>query len=106
MTYPDPAKKYILDMDTSDHSVGTVLPQVQGGTEVVVAYYSKALSVPKKNYCTTRKKLLAVIKAVKLFWPYQYGRMLRLRNDHATLIWLWKRAESSSQVAHWLKILA
>jgi len=83
LTYPDPAKEYILDTDASDHSVGAVLSQVQGGSEVVVAYYSKTLAATKKNYCTSRKELLAVVKAVKHFQPYLYGRTFRLQTDHA-----------------------
>jgi len=40
LAYSDPAKEYILDTDASGHSVEVVLSQVQGGTEVVVTYYS------------------------------------------------------------------
>jgi len=72
----------------------------------VVAYYSKVLSAPEKNYCTTRRELLAVVKVVKHFRPYLYGRTFRLRTDHASLIWLCRRAEPSSQVARWPEILA
>jgi len=106
LAYPDPAKEYILDTDASDHSVGAVLSQVQGGSEVVVAYYSKTLAAAEKNYCTTRKELLAVVKAVKHFRPYLYGRTFCLRTDHASLIWLCERVEPSSQVTRWLEILA
>jgi len=106
LAYPDPAKEYILDTDASNHTVGAVLSQVQDGREVVVAYYSKALLAAEKNYCTTRRELLAVVKAVKHFRPYLYGCTFRLRADHASLIWLCRRAEPSSQVARWLKILA
>jgi len=88
LAYPDPAKEYILDTDANNHNVEAVLPQVQDGREVVVAYYSKALSASEKNYCTTRRELLAVVKAVKHFRPYLYERMFRLRTDHASLIWL------------------
>jgi len=49
---------------------------------------------------------LAVIKSVKHFRPYLYGRPFRLKTDHASLIWLCKRAEPSSQVARWLEVLA
>jgi len=83
LAYPDPTKEYILDTDASDHSVGAVLSQVQGGNEVVVAYYSKTLSAAEKNYCTTRKELQAVVKVVKHFRPCLYGRTFRLRTDHA-----------------------
>jgi len=102
LAYPDSAKEYIPDTDASDHSMGAVLSQVQSGSQVVVAYYSKTLAAAEKNYCTTRKELLAVAKAVKHFRPYLYGRTFRLRTDHASLIWLCKRAEPSSQVARWL----
>jgi len=88
LAYPDPAKECIMNTEDSDHSVGAVLSQVQDGREVVVAYYSKALSAPEKNYCMTRRELLAVVKAVKHFRPYLYGRTFRLRTDHASLIWL------------------
>jgi len=50
LAYPNPAKKYILDTDASDHSVGAVLSQVQGGSEVVVAYYSKTFAAGEKDY--------------------------------------------------------
>jgi len=106
LVYLDPAKECILDTDASNHNVGPVLSKVQDGREVVVAYYCKALSAPEKNYCTTRRELLAVVKAVKHFRPYLYGRMFRLRTDHASLIRPCRRAEPSSQVARWLEILA
>jgi len=106
LAYPDPAKEYILDTDASDYNVGAVLSQVQGGTEVVIAYYSKTLSTAANNYCTTRKELLAVVKAAKHFRPYLYGRAFRLRTDHASLIWLCERAEPSSKVAQRMDSLA
>jgi len=96
LTYPDPAKDYILDTDTSDRSVAAVLSQLQGGTEVVIAYYSKSLLTTEKSYCTTRKELLAVVKVVKHFRPYLYGRAFRLRTKHASLMWLCKCTEPSS----------
>jgi len=53
---------------------------------VVIAYYNKALSIGKRNYCTARKELLAITNAVKPFQPHLYGRMLLLQTDHALLI--------------------
>jgi len=99
-------EEYILDTDASNHNAGAVMSQVQDGREVVVAYYSKALSASEKNYCTTRRELLAVVKAIKHFRPYLYGRTFRLRTDHASLKWLCRPAEPFSQVACWLEILA
>ena len=104
--YPDPAIKYILDTDASAVGVGAVLSQIQEGNERVIAYYSKTLGPAERNYCVTRRELLAVIKAVKHFRPYLYGQTFRLRTDHASLRWLCRRKEPSCQVARWLEILS
>lgn len=105
LNYPDPALPFILDTDASQWGVGAVLSQERDG-ERVVAYFSKAHSPPEKNYCVTRKELLAVIKAVKHFRPYLYGRKFQLRTDHASLIWLTKLKQPSDQVARWLELLS
>ena len=104
--YPDPVLPYILDTDASAVGVGAVLSQVQDGKERVIAYFSKTLSPPERNYCVTRRELLAVIKAVGHFKPYLYGRPFTLRTDHASLMWLCQRKEPSNQVARWLEILS
>ena len=104
--YPDPTLPYLLDTDASKWAVGAVLSQVQEGRERVIAYYSKTLSDSERNYCTTRKELLAVIKAIKHFRPYLYGRKFTLRTDHASLKWLCRRSQPSDQVARWLEALA
>jgi len=92
LAYPNPAKEYILDTDASNYTMGAYCHKSR--VEVVVAYYGKALSSAKKNYCTTRKKLLEVIKAVKQFQPHLYEKMFQLRTSHALLIWMCKRVKS------------
>jgi len=106
LAYSDPTLEYILGTNASDQNVSAVLSQVQESREIVVAYCSKFLSPTERNYCITRKELLAVIKSVKYYRPYPYGRRFRLATDHPSLIWLCKRAEPSSQVAKWFAILA
>jgi hypothetical protein len=43
--YPRPEGKFILDTDASNMGIGAVLSQVQDGSEEVVAYFSKTLSM-------------------------------------------------------------
>ena len=86
--------------------VGAVLSQIQEGKERVIAYYSKTLAPPERNYCVTRRELLAVVKAVKHFRPYLYGTKFKLRTDHASLRMLCRCHEPTVQVARWLKILS
>ena len=106
VTYPDPSRQYIMDTDASNEAAGAVLSQMVEGEECVVAYYSKTFSPPQRNYCVTRRELLAVVMAVNHFRPYLYGQEFRLRTDHASLLWLYKRTEPSHQVARWLESLA
>lgn len=56
------------------------LSQKQGREEKVVAYF--LLGQTQRQYCATRRELLAVIKSLAHFHPYLYGR------DHSSLRWL------------------
>ena len=63
---------YILDTDASAVGVEAV-SQIQKGKKRVIAYYSKTLAPPERNYCVTRRELLAVVTAMKHFGPYLCG---------------------------------
>ena len=104
--YPDPALEYILDTDASLEGIGAVLSQVQGGKERVISYYSRALDKSERNYCVTRRELLAVVMAVAHYRPYLYGKKFLIRTDHASLLWLCRRTTPTHQVARWLETLA
>ena len=103
LAYPSPEAGFIVDTDASNDAAGAVLSQCQGGEERAIAYYSKTFSMPQRNYCVTRRELLAVVMAVNHFRPYLYGKKFKLRTDHASLVWLYKRSEPSHQVARWIR---
>ena len=58
---------WYLDTDASDVGTGAVLSQVQDEEERVIAYVSKSLEGSEQRYCTARKELLAVVRALKHF---------------------------------------
>ena len=64
---------WYLGTDASDVGTGAVLSQIQDGEEHVIAYVSKSLEGSKQRYCTARKELLAVVRALKHFKCYLYG---------------------------------
>ncbi|KAL5005383.1 hypothetical protein ScPMuIL_018839, partial [Solemya velum] len=97
---------FILDTDSSDHSSGAILSQLHEGEEKVIFYYSTTHSAPERKYSVTRKELLAVIKAIKHFRHYLYGREFVLRTDHASLRWLMGFKEPQGQIARWLEFLS
>ncbi|UYV84725.1 K02A2.6-like [Cordylochernes scorpioides] len=88
LAYPDPGEPFILDTDASNTGIGAVLSQTQDGVERVIAYFSKTLSKPERNYCVTRRELLAIVKSIEHFHHYLYGQKFLLRTDHAALRWL------------------
>ena len=102
LQYPDPQQPFVLDTDASDHGIGAVLSQTIDGEERVVAYYSRSLSAPERNYCTTRKELLAVVDSVRQFHAYLYGAKFTIRSDHSALQWLRKLRDPEGQLARWL----
>ena len=53
--------KFILDTDASAYAIGVVLSQVQDGKERVIIYGSRCLDKAERNYCVTRRQMLAVV---------------------------------------------
>lgn len=97
--------EFILDTDASNDAIGAVLSQKQDGREVVICYGSRVLSNSEKNYCVTRKEMLAVVYSIKQFKHYLLRREFLLRTDHGSLVWLHKMKEPEGQMARWLEQL-
>ncbi|HSN23026.1 MAG TPA: reverse transcriptase family protein, partial [Methylomicrobium sp.] len=89
---PENTGQYILDTDASDVGLGAVLSQVQNGEERPIAFASRTLQRPERNYETTKKELLAVVYGLKQFKQYLLGRPIIIRVDHAALSWLKRTA--------------
>ena len=93
---------FYLDCDASNVGLGAVLSQKQGNSEVVIAYASRALSRPERNYDVTRRELLAIVYGLKAYKQYLLGRHFVIRTDHAALQWLQRTPEPMAQLARWL----
>jgi len=103
LSFPKEDGQFILDTDTSNHGIGAVLSQVQEGEEKVIAYYSRVFSKTERNYCVTRKELLAVVSSIKFFHHYLYGREFVVRTDHISLKWLMTFRNLEGQLVRWLE---
>jgi len=106
LAYPRPGGQYILDTDASAFAVGGVLSQVQDGEERVISFGSKALSRPERNYCVTRRELLAIVVFLKKYRHYVGGSRVRVRTDHGSLRWLCNFKNPEGQLARWLEVLS
>ena len=107
LAFPDFSKPFVVDTDASTSGVGAVLSQLDSeGRERPVAFISRALSTPERNYSVTRLELLAVVWALRYFKPYLLSQRFVLRSDHGSLRWLLNFKDPSGQMARWLDTLA
>ncbi len=106
VAYLDPDGQFILDTDASSLAVGTVLSQLQGGR---TRSGSRVLQTDTESTRATilcyPEELLAVVKVVRQFHPYLYGRHTVVRTDHAALSWLVSLRFPEGLMARWLERL-
>jgi transposase InsO family protein/predicted aspartyl protease len=106
LSFPVPDAPYILDTDASLTGIGAVLSQVIDGEERVLGYFSEALDPAERNYCVTRRELLAVVKALRHYHCYLYRRKFTIRTDHSSLRWLLNFRDPKDQLARWMDELS
>ena len=61
------------------------------------------LNKAEKNYCVTRRELLAIVDSLKSFHHYLYGCNFKVRTDHISLRWLMSFKNLEEQLARWLE---
>ena len=76
---PNNKDPFILDVDASNLAIGAELLQMQDGEEKVIAYSSFTLTPEQKNYCTTRKELLSIVRFTRQFRHYLLGKPFTVR---------------------------
>ena len=97
LAYPQPEGVLILHTDASNVSISGCLSQVQDGVERVLAYGSKGLSLAQRRYCTNKLELLAVVKFIKHYRMYLWGRRF--------LRWLTNFKDPEGMLARWISVL-
>ena len=106
LSFPREEGNFVLDTDASALGVGGILHQVQDGEERVLAYGSKKLNRQQRNYCVTRRELLAIVVFLREFRNYLLGQHFLLRTDHSSLVWLTCFKEPQGQLARWLEYIS
>ncbi|KRH92187.1 putative LTR transposable element, partial [Pseudoloma neurophilia] len=99
---PDLSKPFILTTDASECGIGAILSQKgDDGKERMISAFSKALEPAQKNYATTDKELLAIVKSVDHFRHYLLGKEFLLRTDHIALTFLHTCKNPTTRMLRW-----
>src|SRR4028119_1857670 len=83
-------KPFIMDPDASEHTLRGVIGQRDSaGNEHPVAFYSRTLTPPERNYLVTEKEGLAAVEVLKKHRPMLLGSSkITIRTDHQPLKWM------------------
>ncbi|CAI5690254.1 unnamed protein product [Oreochromis niloticus] len=101
LAYPDARQPFIVDTDASNVGVGAVLSQQgEAGERVVAAYFSRALGRAERNYCVTRRELLAVVLALLTPVDLVFGSPPEPEIDGGPEMDYYRRLRERLQVVH------
>ena len=101
LSYPCFQLPFVLSTDASDRAIGAVLSQVKEGEERPIAYWSRQLQKTEKNYSTIEREALAIVSAIKHFYPYLYGCKFILHTDHNPLTSLKGLKDVGGRLSRW-----
>ncbi len=94
-------EQFSIQTDASGYAIAAVLSQQFEDGEHPIAYASRQLSAPERNYSTVERELLAILFAVRQFHVYIYGRESILQTDHQPLIYLGRMKNSNARLMRW-----
>ncbi|KAG2190950.1 hypothetical protein INT47_009222 [Mucor saturninus] len=104
LAYPDKEMIQILTTDASTKGLGAILSQAPPDdpeNETVIAYGSRGLRGPERNYAATHLEALALVWGTSRFRHYLSGRRFILRTDHAALVYIIKNPNPSAKLSRW-----
>lgn len=73
--------------------------------KLLITYFSKSLTVHKKNYLTSDCKELAVVMAIKHWYHHLQGVKFLGVTDYASLAFLYLKKELLGRILRWVKFL-
>ena len=102
LAYPNFDREFTLETDASVQGLGAVLSQIQPDSKLhPVAYASRALSPPEKNYGITELETLAVVWAMSHFNQYLYGNPVTIYTDHTAVKAVLESPTPTAKHARW-----
>ncbi len=105
LTIPTAEDQYIIHTDASYAGVGGVLSVCRDGQEWPVAFHSRQLRSPEKNYSASEIECLAIVDTVRHFEAHLVGRKFMLETDHQALQYLKTKRSPNKRLTRWALFL-
>jgi len=105
----DPERPVTIETDSSDYAIGAICSQPdEKGTLHPVAYYSRKLKDPERNYDIHDKELLAMVEALRKWDTYckTTGPKITILTDHKNLEYWKTKKDLNLRQARWGERLA
>ena len=106
LALPNSSLSFILETDASDNCAGAALMQDIDGKDLPIAFFSRTMNAAEKNYATSQKELLAIVKTVEHFRQFLYRKEFTVKTDHAPLTSIKTNSKPSARIGRWLEDLA
>ena len=92
LTFYDPSKELVVQVDSSKDGIGAAL--LQDGKPI--EYASRTMTSTEERYAQIEKECLAVVFGLERFDQYTYGREVVVQNDHKPLASILQKPLSQS----------
>ncbi|KAA8495183.1 Transposon Ty3-I Gag-Pol polyprotein [Porphyridium purpureum] len=100
---PVPERAKRLFADASADAIGAVLLQQEnGGVWRPIAFISRRLKGPERNYSVSEKELLSILYAARKLRHYVMGAKVEFVTDHQALSWMWRQEAPTGRLSRWL----
>jgi transposase InsO family protein len=107
LQFPNSHWKFCVATDASNTGLGATLSQIdESGSEYVVAYLSRSLTLAERNLSTIEKECLAIVWTLSKWRHYLLGRHFTILCDHKPLQWLKSMKDNNGKLSRWAMKLA
>jgi hypothetical protein len=98
---PDFEKRFIIACDASGSGFDAVLHQGDGA----IAYISRPIALHHQKLPAYERELIGLVKVVRHWWPYIWGRPFTIRTDHYDMKFLLDQLLSTIPQHTWVSKL-
>ena len=110
LAYPNRDLPFLVETDSSNFAIGAILSQVLPKDNKIhpIAFFSRSLTAPEKNYPIYDKELLAIVEALEHWRHLLKGTTtpFTIFSDHRNLLYQKKPEKMTQRLVRWALFLS